>query len=129
MAKRNLPLGGATPMEPGERDRAVTIEQLNEGIATTSRMPTEGWTTLVTPVWMRRLDLRQNERFNGEQQSAPAETQWEMGYRADMDPELVDVVKRRRLRYQGQIYEITSGSHIGRREGIELLTLINGGGA
>lgn len=122
MAKRNLPSGGAVPMEPGERDKAVTIQQLTASKGT-SRFPVETWSALATPIWMRKMDLRQQERFAAAQLSAPAETQWEMGYRADMDPELVDVPKTRRLVYQGFAYDITSASLIGRREGIELLTL------
>lgn len=122
MAKRNLPLGGAIPMEPGERDRAVTIQHLTES-AGSSGFPVETWTTLKTPVWMRRLDASPRERFQAGQLSAPLDTQWEMGYRADMDPELVDVQKKRRLIYQGRVHDITGASQIGRREGIELLTL------
>lgn len=124
MAKRNLPLGGAIPMEPGERDRAVTIEQMTSSSGTTG-YPVETWTTLVTPVWMRKLETRGNERFSagGAQVTAAADTQWEMGYRADMDPELVDVPKLRRLVYQGRVYNIEAASMIGRREGVELLTL------
>lgn len=127
MAKRNLPFGGATPMDAGERNLATTLEQLTEGTGGSSRVPTEDWTPLATPVWMRRLDLKHTERFKAEQLSSRAETQWEMGYRADMDPELVNVTKERRLVYQGRIYEITGASVIGHREGIELLTVVNGG--
>lgn len=122
MAKRNLPLGGAIPMEPGERDRAVTIQQLTES-AGSSGFPVETWATLVTPVWMRKLDVGSQERFAAAQLSAPYETQWEMGYRTDMDPELVNVPKTRRLLYGGRTYDITGASQIGRREGIELLTV------
>lgn len=122
MAKRNLPLGGATPMEPGERDRAVAIYQLVESRAS-SGMPKESWTVLVSRVWMRILDEKGTERFTGEQLAPKLETQFEMGYRSDMDPETVNVPKRRRLSYQGRIYDITSASMIGRREGIEMLTI------
>lgn len=120
MAKRNLPFGGAVPMEPGERDVSVAIEQLTESTGT-SRFPVEAWTPLAT-VWMRRLGLKAQERFVANQLSAAAETQWEMGYVAAMDPDLVDVPKTRRLVYQGRTHDIVAAEVIGRREGIELLT-------
>lgn len=121
MAKRNLPLGGATPMEPGERDKRVTIQQLTTAKAG-SGYPKETWTTLST-AYMRILDLRATERFQASQNAPSAETQWEMGYRDDMDPERVDVPTTRRLVYQGRVYDITAASMIGRRDGIELLTI------
>lgn len=127
MAKRNLINGAAVPMEPGERDRAVTIQQLTESTAT-SGFPKEGWTTLATPIWMRKMDRKGDERFRADQNAAAYETQWEMGYRSDMDPELVDVAKKRRLLYQGRVHDIVMGSVIGRREGIELLTIAGTGG-
>lgn len=120
MAKRNLPLGGAVPMEPGERDTLVTIEQLTESTGG-SRFPTESWTTLMT-AWMRKLGTKGHERWVAAQVSAPADTQWEMGYVASMDPDLVEVPKTRRLVYQGRVYDIVAADMIGRREGIELLT-------
>lgn len=125
MAKRNLPFGGATPMEPGERDCAVTIQQRAESRGA-SKMPIETWSTLHATVWMRKLDLKGQERFAAAQLSAPFDTQWEMPYVADMDPDLVNVPKERRLLYQGRIYDIRTASQIGRREGIELMTLARG---
>lgn len=122
MAKRNLPLGGAVPMEPGERDRAVTILQLSDSVGS-SKFPVETWTVLETAVWMRKLDVKGMERFVAAQVSAPFDSQWEMGYRSDMDPELYDVPKTRRLLYQGRLFEVVAASQIGRREGIELMTL------
>jgi len=63
-----------------------------------------------------------DERFRAEQFSAQAMTHWEMEYRDDMDPELVDVPKQRRLNYLGRIYNITAARQIGRQEAIELDT-------
>lgn len=122
MARRNLQDGSATPMEVGERDRAVTIQQLVE-TTPESRFPTERWTTLTATVWMRKMDVSASERVTAEQIAAAFDTQWEMGYAANMDPELVDVPKKRRLLYLGRVHEIVSASQIGRREGIELLTI------
>lgn len=120
MAKRNLPLGGAVPMEPGERDKRVTIQTVTQGTGATSRMPTEDWSALRT-VWMRVLTLKGAERQAAEQTAAMSETQFEMGYAADMDPELVDVPATKRLVYQGRTFDVIRASLIGRREGVELI--------
>ncbi len=128
MARRNLPLGGAIPMEPGERDKAVLIQQRSAtDAAGSSGFPVETWTTLHARVFMRKEDLKGNERFQASQLSAPFTTRWEMGYREDMDPELLDVPKLRRLVYQGRIYDIVEASQIGRREGVELMTVAKAG--
>lgn len=127
MAKRNLMNGAAIPMEPGERDRAVTIQQMTETVV--NGVPKESWTTLVGTVWMRKMGLKASERFTAQQVKGSADTQWEMDYREDMDPELIDVVKTRRLLYMGRVYDITGADVIGRREGIELVTLSGSGGA
>lgn len=120
-----------TPIDPGERDRAVTIQQRPSADATSgdSRFPVETWTTLAERVYMRKVDGASGwggERFQANQLSAPATTLWEMSYRADMDPELVNVAKLRRLTYQGRTYDILEANMIGRREGIELRTLSSG---
>jgi head-tail adaptor len=125
MAKRNLVSGDAVPMEPGERNRYVVIQQLTDTVGD-SQYPVETWATLAT-VWMRKMEASMSERFTAEQLAAAFETQWEMGYRPDMDPERVDVPKTRRLRYHDRVYDITGASVIGRREGIELLTLAASG--
>lgn len=122
MAKRNLMNGSAIPMEPGERDRAVTIQQLVE-TAQASHYPAERWTTLTATVWMRKLDARASEKARAQEVGAAFDTQWEMGYAANMDPDLIDVAKKRRLLYLGRVYEIVGASQIGRREGVELLTI------
>lgn len=128
MAKRNLMNGAAVPMESGERNKAVKIQQLTEDTAE-SQFPKESWTTLANPVWMRRMTMKASERFAAGMETGADTVQWEMGYRPDMDPELVDVVKKRRLSYQGRTYDIVSASLIGQREGVELMTLSGSGGA
>lgn len=122
MAQRTLRNGAAIPMESGERDRVVTIQQLTETLAT-SNFPTENWTTLKAGVYMRKIDNKQYERVKSDQIAAAFDTQWEMPYLASMDPDLVDVAKKRRLIYQDRVFLIVGASQIGRREGIELLTV------
>jgi SPP1 family predicted phage head-tail adaptor len=108
-------------MEAGERDRRIVIEQLAQSIATTG-FPVETWTTLRT-MYAQKLDLSGTERFRADQLSASYDTRWEINYVADMDPNLVGVSKQRRIVHAGQTHDIVAASEIGRREGIELLTL------
>lgn len=121
MAKRTLPLGGAIPVEPGERDKFVRVQQLTEGKAT-SGFPTEVWTPL-RQIWFSKRDEKGSERYVNNELSGPVVTRWECGYAVDMDPDRLDVTKTRRLVYQDRIYDITDASLIGRNEGIELVTL------
>lgn len=117
------------PAYAGEKDRVVKIEQ--RPVADdddTSGAPIDGpWTTLSAREWMQKLDMQGSERFSAAQLSAPFDTIWKMGYRADMDPDLIDVAKLRRLLHGGRIYDITSGRVFGRKEAIELETLARHG--
>lgn len=119
---------GFVSVEPGARDRLVTIQSrpsADSEVAETvsiSGMPVDDWATLAN-VWMERVNLGGRERFAASQMSAPYDTRWRMNYRADMDPELIDVPKLRRLVYQGRTYDITAAEQMGRRDGIELSTL------
>lgn len=122
MARRNTLNGTALPMDAGARDRVVTIEQADDAVST-SKIPMERWTTLASTVWMHKRDANLWERVKSEQIAAAFDTQWEMGYWKEMDPELIDVAKKRRLVYQGRVHLIVGASQIGRREGIELLTI------
>lgn len=124
MAKRNLPYGGAVPMEPGQRNKPTTLEQKTDSVGSTG-FPVETWTTLATPVWMFREDVKGDERFTADRLSAAGHVRWEMAYRADMDPDILDVPNLRRLVYQGRYYDIVAASQIGSKEGIELMTLLN----
>lgn len=119
MAKR------LTPMEAGERDVQVTIQRMTESTGT-SGFPVETWATLTT-MFARKEDLRSMERMNLDQLSARADTRWEVNYRVDLDPDLVDVAKTRRVLYKGRAHDITGASIIGRNEGIELMTLVKSG--
>jgi len=113
-------------MEPGDRDRYVLIEQQTEGTGSTSGFPVDTWTPLAS-CWMSKQDVTGRERFAINQLSAPFDTRWEMNYRPDMDPELVDVPKTRRLVYQNRTYDIVMASQSERREGVEVLTLAREG--
>ena len=115
---------GREQLEPGERDWIVTIQQLTQpDQADDSGAPIENWTTLVSAMPAAKYDISGRERFTAEQLSAAYDTRWEMNYRLDMDPELVNIAKTRRLVHRGRVHDIVAASMIGRREGLELLTL------
>ncbi len=121
------------PVRRESFDRQVTIQYRRDGTST-SEFPVDDWdTTRSRSVMMARQerarqDFRGVEKLNDFQVRSVAETRWIMGYREDMDPDLVDVTKDRRLVYQGRVMDITSGEHIGRKERIELTTIANPSG-
>lgn len=106
----------------GQRNRLVTIQQLTESRDATTREPVESWTTL-RQAYMSVDPMRGSERFAAHQTTAAGDTVWEMPYVEDMDPEVVDVPKSRRLLFRGRVYDITSAIHEGMRACIELTTL------
>lgn len=114
--------------QPGLRDRMITILQrpATDTPDSSSGEPTETWTTLVT-MPAAKTDVSGWERFRSDQQSARFDQRWEINYRVDMDPELLDVPKLRRIQVGSRVLEIVAASEIGRREGIELLTLGSAG--
>lgn len=114
-----------TRMDAGKRDRIVTIERRSntDSADETSGEPVETWTTLVQSMPAAKIDISAWERFNANQTSARYDTKWEMNWRNDMDPELVDVPKTRRLVVNGRYHDIVACFEIGRRAGIEVLTL------
>jgi hypothetical protein len=105
-----------TRLDAGLRDRVVTIQQRSSVDVPDedSGEPVETWTTLDIAAW---------ERFKADQTAARYDTKWEMNYRLDMDPELVDVPKTRRLVVNGRYHDIVACFEIGRRAGIEVLTM------
>jgi head-tail adaptor len=110
--------------DAGERDRLVVIQQLTETKGE-SHFPVEEWSTLAT-VFMSKVPVGGRERFVADQMSAPYDTRWEGPYRADLDPELLDATKKRRIVHQGRVHDIVSMEMIGRYEGIAVLTQSGG---
>lgn len=112
----------------GRRDRLVTVQQLTEARAG-SGFPGESWTELCE-VWANKVDAttaeRSRERFVNDQESAAYETTWTLPYRADLDPELVDVPKTRRLVVRGRVHDIIRAVEVDRRAGVEVLTRAGG---
>jgi head-tail adaptor len=113
-------------MATGERTQTVVLQQRPVADAVdTSGAPTEvtEWTTLVASMPAGKYDLQGAEKLRAEQLSARYDTRWEINYRADMDPDLLDVAKLRRILHRGRIHDIVAASVIERRDGIELMTL------
>jgi head-tail adaptor len=106
----------------GHRDKWVTIEQAPV-VPAGGVYPVEAWTTLAH-CWMSQADYRSDEKFDTKSDMAFAETQWEMPYRADMDPDLVDVTASRRLVYGRKTYDIRGATLLDLRRGIALVTVV-----
>lgn len=114
----------------GKRDRVIRLEERPETDAVDGEgAPEDGpWTTLVDRMPAAKETLSGRERFAAAQISAPVDTRWEINYRVDMDPELVDVPKLRRVVTKDganvdRVHDIVHAAEIGRRQGIELFTL------
>jgi head-tail adaptor len=106
----------------GERDRLVTIQKLPDPEATEDTgYPREEWRNL-TDMIASRIELGGQERFTANQVSAPYDTRWQIPYRPDMDPEVIDVPKLRRLVVRGRVHNIVEAMVLGRYYMIELLT-------
>lgn len=106
--------GRMKPINPAELNKTIVIEQLTDGSGT-SGLPTEAWTNLVGGdggVMAKKEDLRGNERFQASQLSSPFDTRWTIWYREDMDPDMVDVPKTRRLVYQNRNYDIVAAQNV-----------------
>ena len=110
------------PQYPGARDHLVTIQQLVSSTGP-SGLPIEEWVPL-GDVWMSKSDLTgtERERFVMNQETAPFETTWVMPYRADMDPDEVEVPRTRRLIYKARQFDVIDAAMVGRRESVQLLT-------
>ncbi len=117
----------------GSYDKAVTIQYRTAGESETN-FPIEDWAVARSRVVMMARLQRARQDFRGIERLIPgavqssAEMQWEMGYCDDMDPDLVDVTKDRRLVYQGRVLDIVAAEHIGRKSAIELTTVANPSG-
>jgi head-tail adaptor len=109
-------------LDAGRRDRVITIEQLAES-AGSSGYPVEGWSTLAAGMPASKEDANPRERKIAEHMSARFDTTWQIGYRLDMDPDLVDVPKTRRIVYAGRVFDIVAARQIGRRAAVELDTI------
>jgi SPP1 family predicted phage head-tail adaptor len=101
----------------------VTIQSLTDAVDSSGApIPDPEPTNLLT-AWMSRETERSGEKFIADQLSGSIVTRWRMRYHHAMDPDLVDVPKKRRLLYQGRAYDITAAETMDRKMGIILYTL------
>lgn len=112
-------------LHSGRLDRFVTIQQrpVADTSDATSSEPVSTWTNLVTNVPMSRADLSGSEQFRADQMTARFDTEWEMQWRADMDPDAVDVAKVRRLKLGTRLYDIVRCVEVGKRKGLRIQTV------
>lgn len=122
MAMRGFQSRRRQELPSRQRDRVITIRQLTDGIGEGGE-PVSTWTNLVVNMPASRLDISGQERFRSGVESASVDTSWEINYRADMDPELIDVQAKRQIVANGRIYDIRSARQSERRKLIELVTL------
>ncbi len=108
----------------GERNLLVTIQQLTES-EDSEGMPLETW-TLLTTAHASRMPLGGREQMAAAHLQSPFDTQWQMAYRPEMDPDLVNVMKSRRLVYQGRIHDIVDAKMVGQKRAVELATVSRG---
>jgi head-tail adaptor len=112
--------GSQQRLSAGQRDRLITVEQMVDAVGPSS-FPIETWTPLVTVQAAQDVDGG-DETFTADQVTGTASVRWTLPYLAACDPDLVDVVKLRRLVASGRVYDITAAAQIGRRQGLELQT-------
>jgi hypothetical protein len=113
----------------GKRDHVVRLESRDSaaslddsGFPTGGGSPSE-WETLAETEMFSKTDISGKERLEAGQLSSPFDSQWNGSYRSDMDPELIDVAKLRRIVHEGRVYDIVSASVVGRKRSIDYLTL------
>lgn len=114
--------GNPQRLSAGQRDRLITIEQCVDTAGPT-QFPLETWTTLIAGVHAAYDDESGSETLvSAHHVSATDQVRWTIPYRADCDPEVIDVAKRRRVVANGRVYDILAANPIGRRQGLELRT-------
>src|SRR5262245_35888072 len=106
-----MPLSADFMSDPGERNWRITIQQVTDDVDA-SGAPLETWTTLVDSMPAAQINLRGAERFTADQLSARYDSRWQINYREDMDPELYDVAKVRRIQHRGRTYDIVGARMI-----------------
>lgn len=108
-------------VDAGLRDLLITIEQLTDS-SDDSNFPIEDWTTLpVIKAWAARDYITLDETTKVDQLSASIVTTWEIPYMASMDPDRIDVAKKRRIRYLDRTYDILSAQVLSRADGMAII--------
>ena len=103
------------PLDIGKLDRRVTIEQRTDTRDDFGE-PIPAWSTLAT-VWAGKVSEEGSERFEGEQRHATRRVVWRIRHRTD-------VTEAMRILFDGDHYDITAITEIGRKEGLQIETLL-----
>jgi hypothetical protein len=74
-------------------------------------------------MWAYKEEVSGQERFAAAQLSAPYSTKWEVDYRPEIDPDLIEVPKAFVLTAEGRRFDIVAAEVIGRKAGVILSTL------
>jgi len=101
-------------MKTGRMNRLVELHLRRETGQDSYGEETQDWT--VCKIWAERRELRGTERFAAQQHIATLDARYFIHHRDD-------VTTQDRLVDAGQTYDIHAVLPIGRREGLELLTL------
>lgn len=116
--------------KPAKRDRVIELQQRPSADAAdpSSHEPIDGtWTTLVERMPAGKTNVAGWERFRANQDTARYDQIWEINWRNDMDPNLIDVPKVRRIKDGARFLDIVYAEEIGRRGGIALYTAASAG--
>lgn len=103
-------------MDAGRLDRRITIEELTE-----SRDSVGGVVSTWDPrclIWAQKVPITAREKFAPQQLAADADTRFRIRY-----PNFTVSPKRHRVKDGVQTYDIRGVLEVGRREGLDLLTL------
>ncbi len=120
----------ADRLSAGRRDRLITLEaRPSTDTIDSEGAPIDGpWTTLEDAMPAAKIELAGSEHVRANQVTARSDQRWEINYRADMDPDLVDVPKLRRVvlnagAAEQRVLEIVAAVELGRRAGLALYTI------
>lgn len=106
-------------IEAGRRDKHIALEQVIDENAN-SNFPTERWVNL-SSAWASREYVTLDERTEGSQLIASATSRWTIPYMESMDPDRIDVPKKRRLVYLGRVYPILAAELLSRQDGLAIV--------
>ena len=103
----------------GKRDKLITIKRLVEGLSD-SNYPTERFGQ-PSQAWASREYVTLDEQFRNNQTKASAMERWEIPYSADMDPDLVDVPKKRQIVFKDRVRNIIAAEMLPRESGMAIV--------
>lgn len=108
------------PLDSRKLDRRITIQRatkVKDGLGT--EIP--AWSNLAK-VWAQRVPQRAIETWKAGGTAATREVMWRIRW----SEKVGDVSATDRLVYKGAVMEISGTEEIGRREGIEIITVDSG---